>query len=538
MWISILACGVEPAEPATNGQLTEVVTVDPDVGPPNPEPGPDTDGDGAPDAVDCAPEDPTVYPGAPEACDGKPNDCDTPGIEENLVTVDGDPARTYPTLAEAVAVATKGATLTVCPGEYLPMTAAVPLTVASLLGAETVIVDGRGKRTTVELLAGGTLVGLTITGGVGLDGGGVYCGAACAVLDSVVHDNLAENNGGGICATGGLDLTGTVVESNEAYRGGGAYLDGGVLTGGTMALNAAYFAGGGVAVRLADIVGSVITANAAESPTLEWQSGGGVFVQGTSTLTDVTVSDNTSISGGGGIIAERLDVATPADLTLAGSTVVSGNYSDYAGGGIYLRGAALSGGVVEYNSAFGSGGGISASCMGEGAYSVCSPRVGEVTAIGNWALHAGGIAGTFDLRIEAATILDNEAASYGGGVTVFTGQVVDTLISGNTAPEGAGVHGARAGDIVFERTSIVDNVGAEAAAMNLWAPGSVYTMIDSEVSGNVSDDDGAVLLRSDFEADNTTFFDNSPADFWLISADKAVAAPGTTFSCNENNCGP
>lgn len=131
----------------------------------------------------------------------------------------------------------------------------------------------------------------------------------------------------------------TVAAPFPGDQGGGIFNDGTLtLTGVTVMANSAWEGGGifnwaGGTVTLID---SAVTGNHAdggEAGGVLGKGGGGIFnwAGGTVTLTDSTVSGNTSAGGWGGGIYEDLE----ASVTLRGSSSISGNSAD-AGGGIFI----------------------------------------------------------------------------------------------------------------------------------------------------------------------------------------------------------
>ncbi|MCA3748338.1 MAG: CSLREA domain-containing protein [Rubrobacter sp.] len=161
--------------------------------------------------------------------------------------------------------------------------------------------------------------------------------------------------------------------------------------------------------------------------------GGGIYNGGTLTLTNSTVSGNTSSSFGGSSFGGGIfNVGT---LTLTNSTV-SGNETSGYGGGIANGGTlTLDGSTVSDNSANNDGGGISDY---GGTLTLTNSTVSGNTS----RRHAGGIQNLFGtLTLTNSTVSDNSASMVGGGVYIYDGDttIENSTITGNTAPEGAGV---------------------------------------------------------------------------------------------------
>lgn len=179
-------------------------------------------------------------------------------------------------------------------------------------GAASTIIEGDGNDRVFHVAWGFTLEmnNVTITkGDVEGDGGGILNdGGTLMLTDTTVNGNAATDDGGGINnATGALTLTNSTISGNSSNRdGGGIYLRG-TLT----------------------VDNSTITNNTATS------NGGGIYTGAitTITLTDTTISGNTSTAGWAG------GIFNGATMTLTGSTI-SGNSDSLGDGGITQQGTA------------------------------------------------------------------------------------------------------------------------------------------------------------------------------------------------------
>lgn len=167
----------------------------------------------------------------------------------------------------------------------------------------------------------------------------------------------------------------------------------------------------------------------------------------------LTVSDgNASGSTGGGIYNE-------GTLSVTGSTI-SGNSANAAGGIDSLGTLSVTGSTVSGNSASNGGGGL---FNYHGVLSVT-----DSTISGNSASFGGGIHSNTDLTsstttIENSTISGNTATNRGGGFRNFTGlaTIRNTTITNNTAPDGSG-----AGVVSTADTATRTVVGASIIAAN------------------------------------------------------------------------
>jgi hypothetical protein len=295
---------------------------------------------------------------------------------------------------------------------------------------------------------GGTILdGLTITGGLGMDGpdtitvktysidkqsgAGIYLVNASPVLNNVrIQKNTATANGTGnnvggggglynLAANGGISsprLTGTVISGNSVLGngpGGGIYNRANanstaspLLDGVTIELNQSSSSGGGMynygatdtAVCAPDIKNSRIVRNAATS-------GAGVYNHNYSApkFTHVVFEKNTAGSAGGAVNS------------------VSNSRPEFD----HVR--------IEANLAGSTGGGIQNS-----AYT----KIMNTTIAGNTSSGYGG--GIFSngkgLELVNATLSGNQAASYAGGIYIAGSGVVmsNVKIENNRAPSGGG----------------------------------------------------------------------------------------------------
>lgn len=205
-------------------------------------------------------------------------------------------------LQAAIDSAAPGATLAVkgtCSGNF---TIGKDLT---LRGQGNAVLDGQHSGTTLTVASGAAvqLAGLTITGGnASGSGGGIYNSSGSLTLrNTTVSGNSAGIDGGGIFNQGALALQDSTVSKNHAtYSGGGIFSCCGfapVTVKDTTVSDNTSVAGGGLFNLLdnATLTDSTVSGNAA---TLE--GGGIVNNAGTTTLVDTTVTDNTAGLGNSG----------------------------------------------------------------------------------------------------------------------------------------------------------------------------------------------------------------------------------------------
>ena len=295
----------------------------------------------------------------------------------------------------------------------------------------------------VNVEAGGilNLKGGMITTAANLsnDGHVIFSQGTVKIEGGYVTNGNGGGWGGGLCVTGAkasLEMTGGVVAGNKAASGGGIYADRGAtlkLTGGIISGNATY----GEAVGL----------------------GGGILVSGGS----VTVSggyitnnkyarycgiDGQGDHGGGGLAANN-----GTHVIISGGQI-TGNYSDEAGGGVYVANLGqqsmawldITGGNIASNVSYKSEGagirvGQKVDAMISGASKDSPVYITNNHCMSRFDWGGGGVfvQGDSDndasnagrLFIYSSYISSNTAGGYGGGVAVCpTGKTLVTNTEG------------------------------------------------------------------------------------------------------------
>ena len=244
-----------------------------------------------------------------------------------------------------------------------------------------------------------TLNDVTISGGQGTTGGGIYSFGTLTLNDSIVTGNYSSDSGGGIANFGTMTLNRSEVSYNStyAYSYGGGILGYGTLIDSSVHHNTAGSGGGISALNGFTLINSTVSENEAT-----FRHGGGIFrgSSGSLTVTDSTIRDNSSYRSGAGIFVRY------SGISMTGSTI-SGNSSLFGnGGGLYLR--AFGAAQIANNT-------ITANTVG---------------------FRGGGIYVNFptNVDVEDSTITGNTAGFRGGGIfNNGTTDAIRSLISGNTA---------------------------------------------------------------------------------------------------------
>ncbi len=176
---------------------------------------------------------------------------------------------------------------------------------------------------------------LTISGGSATSGGGIDNDGNLTISDSVISNNMATGDGGGIENEGGdsLTISDSAISGNTAGGSGGGIDNQGVLSiiDSTIAGNSTGTDGSGGGIDdtgLLTVSGSTIEDNTAGL------AGGGIFNgSGTATVVNSTIGDNSAGYFGGGILVG-------ASLTAVNTTIAYNTITVYSssGGGLDVAG--------------------------------------------------------------------------------------------------------------------------------------------------------------------------------------------------------
>jgi hypothetical protein len=236
----------------------------------------------------------------------------------------------------------KGQTITLTSGELLINKG---LTIQGLGAGQLTLSAGNGRVFDVNSGQPVVLTGLTISNGMGTQGGGIFNAlrsnltvSACTI--SNCHVAITGGQGAGIFNAGTLTMTdctlsGDVSGGTGDYFGGGGIYNTGTLTasGCTLSADSAtdgmgggiYSAGGSVALTNCTLAGDFANGTY-DSP----GQGGGLYVgSGSASLTNCTVSLDRAALGGGIAVA-----LAPINVTLV-NTIVAGNTAGSRGADVF-----------------------------------------------------------------------------------------------------------------------------------------------------------------------------------------------------------
>lgn len=307
-------------------------------------------------------------------------------------------------------------------------------------------------------------------------GGAIYSANAqdglTVIYDTDIVNNEAAGSGGGLHITGAANITRVLVNGNLAKDGSGG--GGWFSTGTTLQLvhildsefseNTCAHEGGGFSGTYFTLTGSQITGNTAgiEGNSLAGR-GGGVSVDGISTIEDNYFSDNHA-SEVGGALNIGLDFSTTA--TLVKNNIITRNYAEGGGGGINTRAkTTITGNTISENTTNRLGGGLFLTSNADNSI-VQNNQFTNNSAI----LDGGGIYTNQDgghNLIEDNLFSNNQSSARGGGlfVEVSAGSLAitsNTFDANQAVSDGGGIyvttdHHDIAGSLLLQGNSLFNN---------------------------------------------------------------------------------
>ena len=295
-----------------------------------------------------------------------------------------------------------------------------------------------------------TITNLRITGGqtdigINSDNAKVTLGEGCLVTDN--------GNSSGIClSAGSLILDGGSITANSCEYGGGVTVSGGefIMKSGTIGgtseedANTADYRGAGVYVTggIFTMQGGTICGN----KTTNGGSGAGVYVgynydsetetytTGTFIMEGGTISGNEAVTAGGGVFVDGSDsdLNDTVTFTMTGGTITGNKQTstydegERGGGGVALYGEKavfnMENGTISANEAACYGGGVSV--VGSATFNMTGGTIGgtlsDNTSVGSGGAVYIGSSGTFDMTGGAVSGNTCGSSASGSGVYIRT----------------------------------------------------------------------------------------------------------------------
>jgi CSLREA domain-containing protein len=266
-----------------------------------------------------------------------------------------------------------------------------------------------------------TIWDLSITGGhpgEGYDGGGVLNEESLWISRVSIHQNVSQQNGGGVASF-----------PQHADQGFSAYLSSAITDN-----TAEYNLGGGIVVAA-----GYLLLDHVEISNNSASGGGGIFLSGeTATITWSDINNNYGMGGGGGLSIGA------GDLILEDSSL-TGNLTDADGGNLFLWTDPA--GSIEITRCY-IGGGQALAGVGAGIYNASNLTLSSSTIALNAAVHGAGFyqgpetESGRSISIYDSTIVHNNLAapldSLGNGLYNWQGnadiQLRNTIIAWNGNP--------------------------------------------------------------------------------------------------------
>lgn len=379
-------------------------------------------------------------------------------------------------------------------------------------GSELTVQSVACKKLRFDVSGTFTMDGGEISGNTADNGGAICINAdgKATIANTKIHDNTANNKGGGVYVGGSAKatLTNCAIESckttsTTSTNGGGGIYSLGTLTvtGGTISDCIAGRSGGGIyayggTVKCSD---GVAFSGCKATGSGSFGSGGGICINSgvTVNVSDCTFVSCTANASGGGIWnAGELDVSNTSFTTCSANNNGGGVCND--GGTVTMSGTAK----ITGNNASG-GGGVA---VNSGTFTLENGTISNNTANNGGGVYVDGDSsnsGAFTMK--DGTVSNNMAdgsKGSGGGVCVYNGIFImeGGEISDNTAKGVDGESFGGGGIYLYRATTSM--------------PGGTFTLKDGTVSGNKAKYGGGIWTSnfSEFTMTGGTFSGNTSTE--------------------------
>jgi fibronectin-binding autotransporter adhesin len=245
---------------------------------------------------------------------------------------------------------------------------------------------------------------------------------------------------------------------------------------------------------------------------------GGIYNNGTLTLTDSTITNNIAKNSGGGIYNR--------DVLILVDSIVSKNTAQAGGGINSINYLSLTNSTVKENSAGGAGGGLfstntltltdchvtaNTASNGAGVYNAGTLALHRSTVTKNIATTDGGgiYTNNSSITLNDSTISDNIATGSGGGFYSHYSVISlnDCTVSGNsTSHSGGGIY---SDEKIILLNTFVENNTATNNGGGIFVSGNMSTLTNSTITGNTALSGGGIYCFNHTTLTNSTVANNT-----------------------------
>jgi len=301
-----------------------------------------------------------------------------------------------------------------------------------------------------------------------------------------------------------------------------------------------YPAGGGIKIESGAVVtltNSVVDSNVATYYDAVWNEyyghGGGIFNQGTLTVSGTTFSNNVASSSTGHGFGSGGAIDNGGTLSVSGSTF-TGNGAT-SGGAIYSDSGTTM--VVENstftgNSAPCGGGGIT----GQGTTTVSGCTISNNLSPGGWC--EGGAAGISNrggiMTVSNSIVSGNIGLTNSGGLSNYIGEltVTESAIYSNTGGSGGGIYNNYFATLTVQNCTIHNNTaGWAGGGISNWYSATL-TVQNCTISGNTASDFGGGIFNFDatYTVTNSILWGNTATEVPQIYNWSTGTGPTISYS--------